>query len=125
MGFATFRFEDGRYLLIDCRVYSNAALITQSADNSVKQNGVHLANDLAVCYMYGKPSEDVSYEIILSNNSELLSVARIVNEVRKSAESITGNPSKTVFRRLKTDTQSEVSYELTFDGMKNQIHRGS
>jgi len=121
MGFATFRFKGGRYRLIDCRVYGNTAITTQPSGNPTIQNGVHLAENFAVYYNYGKPSEDVAYEIVLSNNPTLSSITRIVNGTRQSTEPVTDNPSMTVFRRAKTDAQYEVAYELTFDGTEKVI----
>lgn len=116
MGFATFRFKDGRYLLIDCNIYSDAAIIDMpSIVDSTIHNGVHPAEDLAVCYQYGKPSEDVAYEIILSSNPTLSSITRNVNGVQESIESVTGNPSMTAFRRSNMDAEHEITYQFSYD----------
>ena len=115
MGFATFRMKDGRYQLIDYHVYNDAAVITMpSVTDSTIYNGIHLAEDLAVCYQYGKPSEDVKYEIILSNNEKLSSITRLVGGKKEYTNMVEYNPSMSVFQRSKTDDQHEISYEFSY-----------
>ncbi len=107
MGFATFRFKNGRYRLADCYVYEDAAIVddTSSTTDLVVRDGIHLAENLAVCYQYGKPSKDPSYEIILSNNPKLSSITRIVDGALESKETVTGNPSMTVFPLVDIDSR--------------------
>lgn len=116
MGFATFRFKDGRYRLADCYVYADKAIVNDATpiNGSTIQDGIHLAENLAVCYQYGKPSKDPAYEIILSNNPQLTSITRIVDGVQESKETVTGNPSMTVFPLVDLDLrQYEYDYANT------------
>lgn len=89
LGFATFRFMEGRFLLTQCYVYSDAA---------IKGNKIYYAEHPAIANTNGAKSDETTYDVILSCNKDLVSITRIIDGTEEITETVSVNPSMTLFR---------------------------
>ena len=112
MGFAVFQFREGRYLLMDCYVYPNAAIVRAGeAIDSRVYDGILLAADPAVCTLEANSSKEEKYEVLLINHPQISAVTRTVDEIAGETAQLAACPAMLVFPWEDIDTRE---YHFTY-----------
>lgn len=106
LGFASFREDQGRYLLLDFHVYPGAAK---------RGNRIYCAEDPAML--------DTSYDVIFSCNEDLSSITQIRFGTQETVAQVTSSPSMTLFPSPKTTGAAESAYVFA-DQSGQQIASG-